>query len=293
MQENQVLRGLLKSLSAFIGDGAGGIVSKLGWDISEFNDLINKTETDTAWESYQRHKRDKSETAPSGSGGSSSQKRPADDSDPYGLRPKRSRAGESNGDPSRSTDNFPLLVPLNPAVSSMGPNGLYPGRSHDGSLLSDYGRGPAASPMFASPSSPVNQPGQYPSSSGSGMTMPFQSSYVPGMPMHNDNMSTMSMVNNGLTTMAGSSRTASVHQSAQQPSEEEDIDPKKMDAYKLIQYVVGNLISTATTTSLLVLIAIISIIGNAITTTVSRRRFDLPSCKGMCSFYPHVPSRPI
>lgn len=242
MHENQVLRGLLKSLSSFIGEGAGGIVNKLGWDQNDFDDLINKAETDTAWESYQRHKRAQSETAPNNSGSSSSQKRPAEDADPYGLRPKRARHGETNGDAPRSTDNFPLLVPLNPAVSSMGTNGLYPpGRSHDGSLLSDYGRGPSSSsPMFVPPSSPsVTQSNQFGSSSGSGMGMSFQSSYVPGMSMSNDPISSMSMVNTNLTTMGSSSRTPTTA-TPQQPADEEEIDPKKLDAYKLIHYHLEN-----------------------------------------------------
>ena len=230
MHENQVLRGLLKSLSSFIGEGAGGILTKVGWELAEFNDLINKAETDTAWESYQRHKRDKSESAagPSGAGGSGS-KRPADDSDPYGLRPKRARPAETNGDASRSNDNFPLLVPLNPAVSSMGSNGLYP---------TDYGRGPSnASPMFVPPSSsPVNHSGQYGSPSSGGMSMPFQSGYALSIP--NDPISTMSAVNNSsMASMAAPSRTPSAAQPSPQQgqSEEEAEDPKKLDAYKLIQ----------------------------------------------------------
>lgn len=241
MHENQVLRGLLKSLGGFIGDGAGGILTKLGWDMNDFNEMVNKAETDTAWESYQRHKRDKSETAPSGT--ASSSKRPAaDDSDPYGLRPKRARAAETNGESSRANDNFPLLVPLNPAVSSMGSNGLYPpNRPHDGGLLSEYSRPPAsASPMFVPPPSspPVNQHGQYPSPAGS-MSMSFQSPYMPGM---SDPMSSMSLPNNNLGPMAGPSRTGSGSQAAsqasqQQPQAEDDGEPKKSDAYKLIQCV--------------------------------------------------------
>ena len=234
MHENQVLRGLLKSLSTFIGDGAGGILTKVGWELAEFNDLINKAETDTAWESYQRHKRDKSESSagPSGAGASSSQKRAAEDNDPYGLRPKRSRGGENNGDASRSSDNFPLLVPLNPAVSSMGPNGLYP---------PDYSRGPSgASPMFVPPaSSPASHTGQYGSPSSGGMSaVPFQSGY--GMSMTSDPMSTMPTVNNSsMASMAPPPRTPSAPQasqtSPQQTQDEEDeIDPKKLDAYKLI-----------------------------------------------------------
>ncbi|CDO74049.1 hypothetical protein BN946_scf185043.g99 [Trametes cinnabarina] len=250
MAENQVLRGLLKGLGGFIGEGAGGVLSKLGWEMSDFNDLVNKAETDSAWESYQRHKREKSEAAsgPSGSGSGSSQKRPADDSDPYGLRPKRARPGESNGESSRS-DNFPLLVPLNPPVSSIGTNGLYSGgRSHDSSLLAEYTRPPAsASPMFVPPpsSSPVTQHSQYPSSSTGNLSMSYQSSYMPGVSVSSDHMS-MSLGNGNLGTMPGPSRVASgtqqpAQQSQQQPPDvEEEIEPKKNDAYKLIHYHLDN-----------------------------------------------------
>ncbi|KAI0637810.1 hypothetical protein C8Q77DRAFT_1047586 [Trametes polyzona] len=249
MHENQVLRGLLKSLGGFIGDGAGGILTKLGWEMSDFNDLVNKAETDTAWESYQRHKRDKSEAAGPSTGSSAGQKRPADDSDPYGLRPKRTRPGESNGEPSRPNDNFPLLVPLNPAVSSMGSNGLYPpNRSHDSGLLSEYSRPPAsASPMFVPPpSSPsVNQQGQYASSPPGNMSMPFQSSYMPNISVPSDPMSSMSLPSNNLGPIAGPSRSGSGSQPSsqqqQQPQQpEEEMEPKKNDAYKLIHYHLDN-----------------------------------------------------
>ncbi|KAI9001203.1 hypothetical protein BD414DRAFT_574668 [Trametes punicea] len=255
MHENQILRGLLKSLSGFIGEGAGGVLAKLGWEMSDFNDLVNKAETDSAWESYQRHKRERSEAAaagPSGSSTSGSQKRPADDSDPYGLRPKRARPGESNGEPSRPADNFPLLVPLNPAVSSIGPNGLFAAsRSHDGSLLSEYTRPPtSASPMFVPPpsSSPVAQHAQYASSSAGGMSMTFQSSYMSGVSVPSDSMS-LPLASSSVGTIAGPSRTASgsqqSQQSQQQPQQqheevEEEIEPKKNDAYKLIHYHLEN-----------------------------------------------------
>ncbi|KAI0829455.1 hypothetical protein BC628DRAFT_1138636 [Trametes gibbosa] len=227
MQENQVLRGLLKSLGGFIGDGAGGILAKLGWEMSDFNDLVNKAETDTAWESYQRHKRDQSETAgPSNS--APGQKRPADDADPFGIRSKRQRPGETNGESSRANDNFPLLVPLNPAVSSM-----------------EYARPPtSASPMFVPPPSspPVNQHGQYASSPPGSMSMSFQSSYMAGMSVPSEPMSSMSLPNNNLGSIAGPSRGASGSQqpSQQQQQVEDDVEPKKNDAYKLIHYHLDN-----------------------------------------------------
>ncbi|KAI0650023.1 hypothetical protein C8Q79DRAFT_941970 [Trametes meyenii] len=246
MQENQVLRGLLKSLGGFIGDGVGGTLTKLGWEMSDFNDLVNKAETDTAWESYQRHKRDKSEApGPSGPSGSSSQKRAAEDADPFGLRSKRARPTESNGESSRPSDNFPLLVPLNPAVSSIGSNGLYSRTQDNNSLLSEYTRpSTSASPMFVpSPASPpVNQHGQYPSSSSGNLSMPFQSSYAPNISVSSDSMTPLSMGNTNTGNMAGTSRSASGSQqsSTQQQQTEDEMEPKKNDAYKLIHYHLDN-----------------------------------------------------
>ena len=60
------------------------------------------------------------------------------------------------------------------------------------------------------------------------------------MSMANDPMSSMPMVNNNMAPMAGPSRTTTTPQSApqqQQGTDEDEIDPKKLDAYKLIQYV--------------------------------------------------------
>ena len=54
MQENMTLRNLLRGLSTFIGEGAGGLLPKLGWDVSDFNTYLNRSETDTAWEGYHR-----------------------------------------------------------------------------------------------------------------------------------------------------------------------------------------------------------------------------------------------
>ncbi|KAH9943072.1 uncharacterized protein BXZ73DRAFT_74117 [Epithele typhae] len=226
MHENQVLRGLLKNLGGFIGDGAGGLLHKMGWDMNEFNDLVNKAETDTAWESYQRHKREQSETSAGPSKSTNGQKRSAEDVDPH--RSKRARAGEASG----NADGFPLLVPMNPGVSSVGANGLYSsGRPSNGepSLLSEYTRGSSnTSPMFVPPSSPPNATGQYGSSANGNMSMPFQSSF--------EHMSSMTMVNNTLPSMSTASRTPQSTQS----QDDEDIDPKKMDAYKLIYYHLDN-----------------------------------------------------
>jgi len=115
MVENQSLRGLLKNLSAFIGDGAGGLLPKLGWNMSDFNEFVNRSETDTAWEGYQRRKKD---------GPASGQKRLADD-DPIPLRSKKARNDDT--EPDRGQNGFSLLVPM--GTSSHPSNGIYAGSS--------------------------------------------------------------------------------------------------------------------------------------------------------------------
>jgi hypothetical protein len=82
MQENQVLRSLLRGLSSFIGEGAGGVLPKLGWDINDFENFINRAETDTAWESFQRNKREKQANQAAASTSqplASARKRPGED----------------------------------------------------------------------------------------------------------------------------------------------------------------------------------------------------------------------
>lgn len=55
--ENQTLRNVVRSLSAFIGEGAGGALPSLGWTLKEFEAFINKAETDTAFEAFSKRKR--------------------------------------------------------------------------------------------------------------------------------------------------------------------------------------------------------------------------------------------
>ena len=115
MAENQTLRGLLKSLTAFIGEGAGGLLPKLGWNMSDFNEFVNRSETDTAWEGYQRRKKE---------GPTPGQKRLADD-DSIALRSKRARTDDA--EPDRGSNGFSLLVPM--GTSPLPSNGMYTGSS--------------------------------------------------------------------------------------------------------------------------------------------------------------------
>ncbi|PSR73632.1 hypothetical protein PHLCEN_2v10551 [Hermanssonia centrifuga] len=240
MQENQVLRQLLRSLSSFIGDGAGGLLPKLGWDLNDFNNFVNRSETDTAWESYQRHKRDEQNSgtpAPS-----TSQKRSSED-DHNGGRAKRSRApGEQNGDGER--DQYSLLVPVNPAVPPLPANGLYApssSRSQE-AIFNDLMRGSSGSPMFVPPTPPSN--GQFSSQSTSSVApnhSPYQTSYAPPINVNVDSaLPSMSLINNSgaiptSRSQASSSQQPKPTQSTTSPADD-DQDPKRHEAYKLIHF---------------------------------------------------------
>ncbi|KAH9951775.1 hypothetical protein B0H21DRAFT_684766 [Amylocystis lapponica] len=244
MHENQILRDLLRSLSTFIGDGAGGLLPKLGWDLNDFNNFINRSETDSAWESYQRHK-------DSGASGSSTtqpvtgQKRAAEDD--ILSKGKRARGlGEQNGD---SPDGFnsslgpSLMVPMGNSGSStsasVGGNGIFPSSSRSAassapsSLLSEFMRGPVGSPMFVSPSSP---PVQYNAQSSAGVGGSYQSSYMQSMNLTPEaSLPSVSMV--GPTNVA-ISQTRATPQS--QTSSDDELEPKKNEAQKLIHYHLDN-----------------------------------------------------
>ncbi|EKM59674.1 uncharacterized protein PHACADRAFT_250321 [Phanerochaete carnosa HHB-10118-sp] len=245
MQENQVLRQLLRSLSNFIGDGAGGLLPKLGWDMNDFNNFVNRSETDTAWESYQRHKREEQQNTPAGSSGS--QKRPAEDD--VSARAKRPRVpGES---PAEGDREYPLLVPVNSAVPPIPANGLYPPprSQHETTIFGDLMRGTSGSPMFIPPTSPPNA--QFTSGSGSsgvsGNPYPPASYSMQSMNVNVDSaLPGMSLVTNPATMPAprapaapASAPKPSSHASAASPTDD-DQDPKRHEAYKLIQYHLDN-----------------------------------------------------
>ena len=244
MQENQVLRQLLKSLSSFIGEGAGGLLPKLGWDLNDFNNFVNRSETDTAWESYQRHKREEQQTAaPGATGPSTTGKRPSDE-DPSN-RAKRPRVpGEQNGDGER--DGYPLLVPGNPTVPPIPANGLYPpppSRSHEATLFNDLMR-PGNSPMYMPPTSPASSSFATSSNPAVGAShSPYQTSYMQPINVNVDaGLPGISLVTNPVTMPTPRSSTGTTSQPAKPPPPaqspaEDDQDPKRHEAHKLIQYV--------------------------------------------------------
>ncbi|KAI0079651.1 hypothetical protein K474DRAFT_1591584 [Panus rudis PR-1116 ss-1] len=236
MQENHVLRGLLRSLSSFIGDGVGGVVPKMGWDVNDFNNFINRSETDTAWESYQRHKRDVQNAT---AAGSSSQKRASEEEGPSGQA-KRARMPNHNGD---DTSDYTLLVPTSDAVPPLPAGGLYPpasssGSSHNSQLYNELLRGPSASPMFVGPASPVGQYSTRTTAPVSGGPGSYQSQYIPPLNTPMNISIDPAIQSMPITTASNAAANASVQ--AQSPPDAVETDPKNDDAMKLIHYHLDN-----------------------------------------------------
>ncbi|KAI9466770.1 hypothetical protein BJY52DRAFT_1234245 [Lactarius psammicola] len=231
MAENHVLRGFLRSLSEFIGEGAGGLLSKLGWSMQDFDNFVNKSETDTAYESFQRRKRE-GQTTTSSASQTAPRKRASEED--TSNNPKRQRGHSERDDTDRSADAFPVLMPMNSVSSS---SNLYTGRSsQDASLFSEIMRGPNGSPILlpgpSSPSYPTSS-SQVPPSNGN-----YQNSYVTplNMGVENSAMNSISFVNNASTpTIPQQSRP-----SVASLDDLEPIDPKNVEAQKLISYHLDN-----------------------------------------------------
>lgn len=233
MAENQTLRNLLRSLGTFIGEGAGGLLPKLGWDLTDFNNFINRSETDTAWEGYQRRK--KMDPIPSGSQPMQSHKRPAEEETNSGRLKKLREGDETDGE--RGENGYPL-VPMNPSLTA---NSMYTAASRppDGNaIFSDLMRNSNGSPMFMQPSPPTTTSSQqYGGVSSSSVSYP--SSYIPGVTMNIESPLAPLPYN---TSNTGSAPLQQQQQPRmQQPSQltpeqlEDDGDPDRNEAYKLIQ----------------------------------------------------------
>lgn len=217
MAENHTLRGLLRSLSAFIGEGAGGVLPKLGWSLSDFEGYINRAETDTAWESFQKHKNTRqngqAEASTSQVPGNS-RKRPADDTGP--SHNKRQRSATAEGD-------RPTL-----------------GNS-DGSGFNDLLRTSAsASPMFMTPQSatsqttyPASASGNVPFTSGGSGSTP---SFLHGLGLESPTAGPDS-VSLSLPPPRVNQATTSVTETVE---DNELFDPKFEEAGKLISYHLDN-----------------------------------------------------
>lgn len=236
MQENQTLRSLLRSVAGFIGEGAGGLLPKLGWEMTDFNNFVNRSETDTAFEGYQQRKK----TATGNTNAETGQKRSADNDDVSGL----SKKARTNSDASP----YSMLLPMSNSPVTAAP--LYqPPSSHDGrTMFSDIMRNGNGSPMFIPGSTNANTPPQYGGPSTSNGSA-YPSTYIPGGHMNLDPLPPLSFPSSTNTPASRSSDQASPDQV------EDDDDPNKNEAYKLIQCV--ELIHPLNDMLILLLIAII------------------------------------
>ena len=238
MAENHTLRGLLKSLASFIGEGAGGLLPKLGWNLGDFNDFINRSETDTAWEGYHRRKKAReadgqASGTTNASGTTQPQKRPSD-SDSVNPRAKKPR--NEDHDSEANQNGFSMLVPM-PATTHPPPSNLYgtaPSAPERNGLFSDLLRGPNGSPMFMPPSAPTNS-SQY-AASGAPNIDGFGPSYMSSVNMGIDQPLASSPYDSP-TSAPVSQQRLQQPESASGDEIEQDDDPKKNEAYKLIQLV--------------------------------------------------------
>lgn len=240
MAENLLLRNLLKSVSGFIGEGAGGFVEKMGWDIHDFQAFLNKSETDTAWESFQtrRHTQKPAQSDGPASSAMGSQsvpvKRPSEDDAASGHSKKLRGMGMNEGSAERQ-DSYPLLMPMSTTVPPPPPpaaSSLY-ARSPQDSLFSDLMRnGHANSPVFM-PHTPGSS-AHYGTSSASSSY-----SYLPQINLVDQGMNSLSYVSAKNGPARGQARILSQTNTApEEPDDEEELmDPKKNEAMKLIKLV--------------------------------------------------------
>jgi len=220
MVENHTLRGLLRSLSAFIGEGAGGVLPKLGWNPNDFENYINRAETDTAWESFQKHKSESQTPQPGASTSqpaANSRKRAADD--PSSNRQKRQRSMTADEEHSSGFSVLGNSVPSN------------------GNAFNDLLQTNANTPVFMTPQSAASQP-TYPAS-GSG-NVPFTSAGSGSTPSFLHGLGLESPANDPTDSVSLSLPPPRINQNSMTTAETaegtETFDPKGEEAGKLIAY---------------------------------------------------------
>lgn len=225
MQENQTLRNLLRSVSAFIGEGAGGLLPKLGWDMGDFDAFINKSETDTAWEGYQRRKKDGPATAPV----SSSSNKRTSEGDAGPSQAKKSKT--SNDIAEQQHDHvFPNLLSLN--AGPLAAESMYLNPPRNGALGGQFQDMMRNGNGYMQPSPPSSTPASF--NHVTSPDMNYQH-YMPSV--------------QGTATPALPSVSYPVPPPAETPpqrptetsrdEDEDEDDPNKAEAFKLIQCVVA------------------------------------------------------
>ena len=235
MTENQTLRNLLRNLASFIGDGAGGLLPKMGWNMQDFNHFINKGETDTAWEGYQRRKNNNQNgepAEPSSSFGnkplSQPQKRAAE-VEINGSSAKKPRHDEKDFENSRN--GYPPMLPM-PAPSlpiQYSSGGPRPQQEQNG-VFSELMRNPNSSALYIPPNSNPSTQYANPGSSLEG----YSRSYMSPVNM-NMEQSTSSFYESAANPVTQNRSRQSNDDEVREDVEDED--PKKSEAFKLIKCV--------------------------------------------------------
>jgi hypothetical protein len=229
MQENHTLRGLLRSLAGFIGDGAGGLLPKLGWDMSDFNKFVNRSETDTAWESYQLRKKSRAETAASSSSGPAPSTPPTkraaeDETATANGRTKRPRVmtdSDKDKNASRSGPDYSLLAPLNASVPPV-PNNPYV----SGSPIFMHQPSPSASTLRGASSSSFSQ----------GYMSPMSVNVDPNLPP----LSFSPAQNGTVPNRLPQSQSQSQQSPCLKTGEEDETLDANSETYKLVRYHLEN-----------------------------------------------------
>jgi hypothetical protein len=155
------------------------------------------------------------------------QKRSADD-DSTNAR-KKTRGNEHDD---TAQNGYPVLVSMNPALPA---NNMYARPPHDNSpnnLFSDLMRGGNGSPMFASPTTNPS-----PAGFGNGSQSNYQSSYMPGVNMGVDSpLPPLSFSpSSGVPAVQSSMQPQQQGNQLSPEQADDDDDPNKSEAYKLIQ----------------------------------------------------------
>jgi hypothetical protein len=219
MAENHTLRGLLRSLSAFIGEGAGGVLPKLGWSLNDFDNYVNRAETDTAYESYQK-RRNETQNAQAEASTSkqhtNSRKRPAE-----GAGSDRNKRQRSMTADVEHSHDMPHSLPA------------------DGTTLNDLLRTNAsASPLFITPQSAAPQT-TYPTSASGNVS--FTSAVSGSTPSFLHGLGLESPANDHTDSVSLSLPPPRINQTTstvlETSEDDETYDPKIEEAGKLIAYV--------------------------------------------------------
>jgi len=232
MAENAQLRNLIRSLGGYIGDGLGGVLPSMGFDRpQDFVDYLNKAETDTAFESFQKRKKatQTMQNSPNPLSTDLGKKRSLDE----GLLASNKRAKpdhQQNGStayspllpgPSSTGSNYTSSTPRN---NSIGPNGFSDLLSGSGSSM--YMTGPGTNSPNHYPSPPTQYPPVFhpPLAVPSGMNAPQSYMSPPPAPT--------------ATSMASSGPSPPI--AAPEDDEKTFDDPKLHEATKLIHYHLDN-----------------------------------------------------